>query len=154
MSKFFYLPTEIFNKQKKITVIQRIQTVFLALASCLNLGVYFTPVYDKAMQDPQQWIGIGLASALVIALILNLVSIFMYENRKNQMSWVKRGILLQVVSLGFAAGVLFSLGGIGTYLWDEALGTGLVILGLAGQILALRFIKKDDELVRSMDRIR
>ena len=70
------------------------------------------------------------------------------------MAWVKRAALFQVIGLGFCVGVLFSLGGIGTYLWDEALGTGLVFAGLLFQILALRFIKKDEELVRSMDRIR
>ncbi|MBO6585161.1 MAG: DUF4293 family protein [Gracilimonas sp.] len=135
-------------------MIQRLQTVFLALASILNLSVYFTPIYEKAMNDPQLWIGIGLASSLLVALIINVFSIFLYNNRKNQIAWVKRAALFQVIGLGFCVGVLFSLGGIGTYLWDEALGTGLVIAGLLFQILALRFIKKDEELVRSMDRIR
>ncbi len=135
-------------------MIQRLQTVFLALASILNLLVYFTPIYEKAMSDPQLWIGIGLASSLLVALIKNVFSIFLYNNRKTQLAWVKRAALLQVIGLGFCIGVLFSLGGIGTYLWDEALGTGLVGVGLLLQILALRFIKKDEELVRSMDRIR
>lgn len=135
-------------------MIQRLQTVFLALASILNLSVYFTAIYEKAMSDPQLWIGIGLASSLLVAIILNVLSIFLYNNRKNQLSWVKRSALFQIIGLGFCVGVLFSLGGIGTYLWDEALGTGFVFLGLIFQILALRFIKKDEELVRSMDRIR
>ena len=82
------------------------------------------------------------------------VSIFMYSNRKNQLSWVKRGALAQVIAMGFCFGVIFSLGGIGRYLWDEALGTGLVILGFVFQLLAMRFIQKDEKLVRSMDRIR
>lgn len=106
------------------------------------------------MQDPQLWIGIGLASSLLIAIGLNVVSIFLYESRKNQISWVKRAAFFQIIALGFSVGVLFSLGGIGSYLWDEALGTGMIVLGFAGQLLALRFIKKDEELVRSMDRIR
>lgn len=135
-------------------MIQRLQTVFLVLASLLNLGAYFTPIYEKAMADPQLWIGYGLAISLVIPMMLNVVCVFLYENRKNQIIWVKRSALLQVVAFGFCVGVLFSLGGIGTYLWDEALGTGLVFIGLIFQILALRFIRKDEELVRSMDRIR
>jgi hypothetical protein len=135
-------------------VIQRFQTVFLAVATLLNLSVYFTAIYDKAMSDPQMWIGIGLATSLLIAMVLNVVSIFLYNTRTNQISWVKRAGLFQVIGLGFCVGVLFSLGGIGTYLWDEALGTGFVVLGLIAQILALRFIRKDEELVRSMDRIR
>ncbi len=135
-------------------MIQRLQTVFLALATLANLLVYFTPIYEKAMSDPQKWIGIGLASSLLIAMALNVVCMFIYQNRNNQITWVKRAALFQVIGLGFSVGVLFSLGGIGTYLWDEALGTGLVFLGLILQVLALRFIRKDEELVRSMDRIR
>lgn len=135
-------------------MIQRFQTVFLALATLLNLSVYFTPIYEKAMNDPQQWIGIGMASSLLIAMVLNVVSIFLYNNRRNQIVWVKRSALFQVIGFGFCVGVLFSLGGIGTYLWDEALGTGLVFFGLIFQVLAMRYIRKDEELVRSMDRIR
>lgn len=135
-------------------MIQRPQTVFLAIATILNLSVYFTPIYEKAMADPQQWIGYGLASSLLIAMVLNVISIFLYQNRKNQINWIKRSALFQVIAFAFCVGVLLSLGGIGTYLWDEALGSGLALLGLVFQILAMRFIRKDDELVRSMDRIR
>lgn len=135
-------------------MIQRIQTVFLAVATLLNLSVYFTPIYEKAMADPQLWIGYGLAISLLVAMVLNVLSIFLYNNRKNQITWVKRSALFQVIAFGFCIGVLLSLGGIGTYLWDEALGSGLTLLGLIFQILAMRYIRKDEELVRSMDRIR
>lgn len=135
-------------------MIQRLQTLFLALATLLNLSAYFTPIYEKAMDDPQQWIGLGLAISLMIAMVSNVVSIFLYKNRRNQIVWIKYSALFQVIGFGFRTGVLFSLGGIGTYLWDEALGTGLVFLGLIFQILAIRFVRKDEELVRSMDRIR
>ncbi|MFP8489522.1 DUF4293 domain-containing protein [Gracilimonas sp. Q87] len=135
-------------------MIQRIQTVFLALAAILNFIVYFTPVYDKAMSDPQTWIGYGLAIALVLPIILNIYSIFLYNNRPSQISWIKISALLQVIALGFGVGVLLSLGGFGTYMWDEALGSGLIFLGLLFQILAIRNIRKDEELVRSMNRIR
>ena len=135
-------------------MIQRIQTVFLALAAISNIGVYFTPIYTRAMEDPQQWIGFGLAISLVVAAIVSLYSIFLFSNRKSQIAWVKRAAFVQIISLGFSIGVFFSLGGIGTYLWDEAIGTGLIVLGFIFQFLALRFINKDEKLVRSMDRIR
>lgn len=136
------------------TVIQRIQTVFLILAALTTLGAYFTPVYTRAMEDPQLWIGWGMATSMAVAMILSLFSVTRYKDRKNQISWVKRGMIAQIIALGFCTGVLFSLGGIGTYLWDEALGTSLVGLGFICQLLGLRYIRKDEELVRSMDRIR
>lgn len=106
------------------------------------------------MQDPEIWIGYGLATALVVPVILSLIAIFLYENRKKQIKLVKLDLLFQVISLGFAAGVLLSLGGIGTYLWDEALGTLIIVVSMLFMLLAVRAIRKDDELVRSMDRIR
>lgn len=135
-------------------MIQRSQTIFLALSVISSFLVYFTPVYDKAMQDPQMWIGYGLASGLALAMILSMFSIFKYSDRKSQIKWVKIAMLFQLAGIGFAVGVLFSLGGIGTYLWDEAIGAGLAVLGLLFQGLANRSIKKDLELVRSIDRIR
>lgn len=135
-------------------MLQRPQTIFLVLSALSSLAVYFTPVYDKALQDPQLWIGYGLVIGLAIPIILSIFSIFKYSDRKNQIKWIKVAMLFQLAGIGFAVGVLFSLGGIGTYLWDEALGSGLALLGLFFQGLAIRFIKKDLELVRSIDRIR
>ncbi|MGB0346135.1 MAG: DUF4293 family protein, partial [Balneolaceae bacterium] len=117
-------------------------------------SAYFTPIYSRAMEDPQLWIGYGLAISLSLAMVVTISSIFLFKNRTNQMIWVKRAMLIQVIGMGFCFGVLLSLGGIGTYLWDEALGTGLVILGFLLQLLGLRFIHKDEKLVRSIDRIR
>ena len=135
-------------------MIQRLQSIFLALSVLTTGGAFFTPIYDRAMEDPQVWIGYGLAISLTIAMILTLVSIFFFKNRSTQMMWVKRAMMIQIISLGFCIGILFSLGGIGLYLWDEALGSGLVFLGFILQMLGLNFINKDEKLVRSMDRIR
>lgn len=135
-------------------MIQRPQTILLILSFFSSLAVYFTPIFDKAMQDPQLWIGYGLAIALAVAMIIALASVFKYKDRKAQIKWVKIAMIPQLISFGLAAGVLFSLGGIGTYLWDEAIGTGLIVLALLFLGLANRFIKKDLDLVRSIDRIR
>jgi hypothetical protein len=135
-------------------VIQRLQTVFLALAILITLATYFTPIYDRAMEDPQRWIGYGLAASLLISVLISGVSIFLFKNLKNQINWIKKAALFQVIGLGFCFGVLLSLGGIGRYLWDEALGTMLVILGFLLQLLAIRYIHKDEKLIRSIDRIR
>lgn len=135
-------------------MIQRPQTLFLALSALLNIVVFFTPIFDKAMQDPQAWIGYGFAASLAISGLLAIASIFKYADRKEHIKWVKISMIPQIVALAFAVAVLFSLGGIGTYLWDEAIGTGIIVLALLFLGLSVRFIKKDLELVRSIDRIR
>lgn len=135
-------------------MIQRPQTIFLAFAVIANLIVFFTPIYRHAVNDPAGWIGLGFAISLTLAMIIALVSIFLFKNRINQLRWVKMATYIQIVGLGFAAGVLFSLGGFGTFLWREVLSSGLIVIALAMFWLAGRSIKKDEELVKSMDRIR
>ena len=135
-------------------MIQRIQTVLLFLAFMLDGLAFFNPIYSHAMDDPQVWIGIGFALLLTAAGIMSMLCIFFYKDRPKQKTWVKRTMLIQVLATGWSVGILFSLGGFGTFLWDETLGIGFIVLALVLQALALRYIKKDEELVKSMDRIR
>ena len=85
-------------------MIQRIQSVFLVLATIFNLSVYFTPIYTRAMEDPQQWIGFGLAISLIVAAVLSIYSIFLFNNRTNQINWVKKAALLGfgITAIGFS----------------------------------------------------
>lgn len=135
-------------------MIQRPQTIFLSLSVLFNLITFFTPIYRHAIVDPAAWFGYGLAIALTLPMVLSAISVFLFRNRQNQLKWVKLATYIQIVALGFAIGTLFSLGGFGKFLWKEILSTGLVVLTLASLWQAGRLIKKDEELVKSMDRIR
>lgn len=135
-------------------MIQRPQTLYLLFASLINVGVFFTPVYSRAMEDPVPWIGFGLAIALTLAMIVSIAAIFLYTNRTLQLKVVKGGTYLQIIAFGSAVGVLFSMSGLGIDLWPEAIGMTLIIISLAMFWLAGRNIKADEELVQSMDRIR
>jgi len=95
-----------------------------------------------------------MAISLTVPMLLAVISIFLYKNRKNQLKWVKAATYFQIVALGFAFGILFSLGGFGKFLWKEALSCGVVIVSLISLWQAGRLIKRDEELVQSMDRIR
>lgn len=135
-------------------MIQRIQTVLLFLAFLLNGSVFFNALYSHAVDDPQSWIGIGFAIILTIAALGSLAAIFLYKNRQNHLRWVTRLLIPQVIAIGFAGGIYISLGGFGTYLWDESIGLFLLLLALGCQLYARKKIKDDIELVKSMDRIR
>lgn len=106
------------------------------------------------MADPAIWIGYGFAGTLTAAMLTTVISIFQYTDRKVQLNWVKTGTYIQITGLAFGAGILFSLGGFGTFLWEEAIALLLILAGLMAYWLAGRSIKKDQELVKSMDRIR
>lgn len=133
---------------------QRIQSLFLALSAIVNLGIFFSPIYRHAVNDPSVWISSGLAISLTAAMLISVISIFLYKNRTKQLKWVKIGIYIQIIALGFSAGVLFSLGGFGVFLWQESMSVFFLFLSLALMWRAGRNIKKDEDLVRSMDRIR
>lgn len=135
-------------------MIQRIQSVLLFLAFLLNGSIFFNALYHHAIEDPQAWIGIGFAIIVTIAALSSLGTVFLYKNRENQLRWVTRLLISQVVAIGFAVGIYISLGGFGTYLWDETIGLGLLFLAFLCQLYARKRIKDDIELVKSMDRIR
>lgn len=135
-------------------MIQRIQSVLLFLAFFLDGGVFFNALYSHAMDDPQAWIGMGFTLILTLALLGSLGCIFLYNNRKNQLRWVKILLLVQVVAFGFGLGIYISLGGFGAYLWDETIGLGLLFLAFVAQLYARKKIRDDIDLVKSMDRIR
>ncbi|MEX2600867.1 MAG: DUF4293 family protein [Balneolaceae bacterium] len=135
-------------------MIQRLQTLFLILAGVINLFIFFTPLYRHAVRDPQGWIGTGFAIFLTGAMLFAVVSTFFYKNRKRQLVWVKAGTCFQIAALAVGTSILFTLGGFGTFLLTEALSLFFILIGLISYWQAGRFIKKDEELVRSMDRIR
>lgn len=135
-------------------MIQRIQSILLFLAFLLDGGVFFNAIYHQAMTDPRMWIGISFAIILTLSALGSLVLVFLYKNRENQLSWVSRLLIIQVIAFGFAVGIYISLGGFGTYLWDETIGLGLLFLAFVSQLYARKKIKDDIELVKSMDRIR
>lgn len=135
-------------------MIQRIQSVFLLLATILNGSVFFNALYSHAMDDPQAWIGIGFAIFLTLAALASLACISLYKNRENQIRWVSRSMILQLVVLGYGIGILISLGGFGSFLWDETLGVIMLAIALISQLYARKKIRDDIELVKSMDRIR
>ncbi len=135
-------------------MIQRIQTVYLSLATFLTICVAFTPIYNRIMDEPQTWIGICFVAALLLSMIINVFSIGLYNDREKQLKRIKIARVFQLVGLAVATAVLFTLDGFGLYLWAEILGTILILLGFILQMLAVRAIKKDEELVRSIDRIR
>ncbi|MDI6401329.1 DUF4293 family protein [Balneolaceae bacterium ANBcel3] len=135
-------------------VIQRIQTLFLLLIIPLNAGFVFTPMFSHAMLDPQGWLSNGLIAALLFSILLSVYTVAQFRNRHNQIKWVKRAMLFQIIAIGMVVGVFFTVGRLGSHLLAEAYSIGLLLSGLLLQYLALHYINKDIEKVASMDRIR
>lgn len=143
-------------------MIQRIQSVFLALAALCSFGLFGTDtaetptaipgseVFSDAhltLFDSPLLIGGALGAGLV-----TLIAIFMFRNRRLQQ------ILCNVAIFLVAAYVAY-----GGLLWynDRAAeqaqvepGIALPLLTVVFTVLASNYIKKDEKLVRSADRLR
>ena len=156
-------------------MIQRIQTIFLALVVIINVVSSFLPIMglsgtegDFIMNNYKtisaadgsilvKNMGVGVMQGLV--LVVALVMIVMFKNRSLQIKLGKLNILL--IALGIAAIVMYSdiaKSAIGQNPEDVIvnfkLGAIVPVLSLILTYLAIRFIKKDDALVRSADRLR
>ncbi|MGF1533092.1 MAG: DUF4293 domain-containing protein [Bernardetiaceae bacterium] len=156
---------------------QRIQTVFLALTAILMLLVVFLPIWEKSspegeylvisaiqMQHIKDNIEVAghnqptayLAVLAVLAALVSIYNILSYKKRLLQIKLAALSNLLITLFVGvtfywiYTADAWFSPPAHGDYL----AGAYLPLLALLCNMLAIRGIKKDEALVRSMDRLR
>ncbi|CAN5323856.1 DUF4293 domain-containing protein [soil metagenome] len=165
-------------------MIQRVQSIFLFLVSlCMFLMIFF-PLWEKISVEDQQVVTLTaftlthysidttteappvvinqrqtffIAILAVIAALVALYSIFQYRNRLTQMKLGALNSLLMGITLGISLYFATSIGEEmlrpdlqGTY----KLGFFLPAFALIFNVIANRFIRRDEKLVRSVDRIR
>jgi Domain of unknown function (DUF4293) len=163
-SGFLSLPAN-HRIQKKYIMIQRIQSVFLLLAAASGFGLLATPIAttpegvenSTLFSDSFYSVGDnpGLMVLFALAGVLALVSIFLFKNRQAQMKITRFAIIADVLGLVLAV-LLFwqDVQNLAAAAINDAAGSYLPFAFLLFGILALRFMRKDERLVRSMDRLR
>jgi peptidoglycan/LPS O-acetylase OafA/YrhL len=106
-------------------------------------------------EEPEIIMTVMPFSILIMLIpLVAVVAIFLYKNRKVQMKMVVALMLLIIAVIALAVYYVYSV--INTYDSELMFGYKLVlpVLMLIFSILAYRRIKKDEELVRSYDRLR
>jgi hypothetical protein len=150
-------------------MIQRIQSLFLLLAALIAVALFFIPseliiftksnelMYAYTMNPfgvPQGTSAIiyGLFIANLGVFLFSMVAIFQYKNRKRQMKTSRGVLILSVIQMGqlFAFTLYRADFHEKVYTWAAFLPVGSIVFVLLAGI----FIKKDEDLVRSADRIR
>ena len=131
-------------------MIQRIQSIYLLVAAISMILISFkVPVYTlneilfMAQDDTKMFI------LTIVGAILSLLGLFMFKNRKFQMKLIRLTVLIQMI-IGVRIFMLFNKFEVvlnNTFLF-------LMAFNLIALIMAYRGVKKDDDLVRSVDRIR
>lgn len=158
-------------------MIQRVQTIFLLLVViCMGVTIGTTlwvqgptPEGDswelsafmmsnldasgEMIQSSSKWYIAALAS---FAGLLALISIFQYRNRAKQMML---NMVNSLIMVGAVVAVFLTTNGVNTAIGSTEsgsyqLGFWTILAAMVCNMLANRFIKKDEALVRSVDRIR
>lgn len=158
-------------------MIQRIQTVYLLLAAISGVLTFFLP-FAHFLQDGMKLseyavfgffnvqsdifesngpFGFPAWIFSVLAVVFPAVAVFLYKNRPLQLRMARMGFLMNlgfIVYLFFAIDTLFEQ----NYGPDQEVlyhvGFYLPVVAIAFLFLAVRGIKKDEALVKSLDRIR
>ncbi|WP_428743335.1 DUF4293 domain-containing protein [Tenacibaculum sp.] len=136
-------------------MIQRIQTLYLILVLGISSGLIFVFNLWKTKDglvvfamDNSISLGLFLGSA-----ILAIISIFMFKNRKLQFVLGRLNIILNFFLLGFFVYLSLNLSG-ETIVSEKGIGMFLPIISIVLLVLANKAIKKDEDLVKSVDRLR
>lgn len=136
-------------------MIQRIQTIYLFLAAVITGGLPFVFYLWKntsnsiiyAVNKPIV-LGIFIGAAL-----MSIAAIFMFKNRKSQFILNRLNIILNFILLIVLVYQSLSLSG-ETEVSEKGIGMLLPILSIVLLVLANKAIKKDEDLVKSVDRLR
>ena len=134
-------------------MIQRIQTLYLTLVVLLSVVLIYgvqTSILGLGFQGST---GVLVFGEGVLSVLLAVGSIFWYRNRQNQFVINRLNLISQLFLLGFF--VYRSLNVSGEVVTSEkGIGMLIPIFSIVFLVLANRAIKKDEDLVKSADRLR
>jgi hypothetical protein len=139
----------------KLSMLQRIQTVYLFIAFLLSgVLIFFVSLWSNEAGQPVYVEEVLLALALFLAsAVLSLVTIFLFKNRKLQFVLGRVNILLNFILLGVFVYWSLTLPG-EMDISEKGIGMFVPVLSIVFLVLANKAIKKDEDLVKSADRFR
>ncbi len=164
-------------------MIQRIQSVYLLLAFISSALLLYFPIYELVVtiggdESSALFGGNGLVMEngegssfpfyllFITMAMLSIIALFFYKNRKKQLLVARLNLILNgFVVIGFFAFSLFGKSSLkekvvemGQDLNDVEFNFGigyyLLFVSIPFIILAIRGIRRDDSLIKSLDRLR
>ncbi|WP_136479914.1 DUF4293 domain-containing protein [Cognatitamlana onchidii] len=136
-------------------MLQRIQTIYLLCAAGVSAGLIYvfelwvTEEGVKVFAANQSYV----FAAFLTSAFFSLVAIFRYKNRKSQFILGRLNIILNFILLGFFVYQSLNVSG-ETAVSEKGIGMLLPIVSIVFLALANKAIKKDEDLVKSVDRLR
>ena len=149
------------NKKETITLaaklygmLQRIQTLYLFLSSlCTGALPFVFPLFtidanSYFAHDQPAYLGLFAASTLI-----TVWTIFKYKTRQTQFVLGRLSIMLNLILLGLFVYRLLNLSG-EFQNSENGIGLFLPVVSIVLVVLANKAIKKDEALIKSIDRLR
>ena len=136
-------------------MIQRIQSIYLLVVVLINGALpFWLPLWTDDQSKPvyaqDELLVLG---GFGLVTVLALGAIFMYKNRKNQFVINRLNMIFNLFLLGFFVYRSLTISG-ETNVSEKGIGMLLPIVSIVFLVLANKAIKKDEDLVKSVDRLR
>ena len=151
-------------------MIQRIQSIYLAIAILAMSFALFLPFATySVLEETTEYSAFGferhkelsfffpVVYPIVLSLVLSLLAVFSFKNRKRQLMFNKINFLVVMVSIVFIFvnfNQIESTFSLVPEKIDYGIGIFFPILAFVAIIMASRAINQDEKLIKSMDRIR
>ncbi len=152
-------------------MLQRIQTVFLGLAALLSVGLYVWPVGTFSVENGKIILSVfgltnsagnSITNTYPIAILTGIISfllLFQIFSFKRRIRQIQTGIAIVVLIF-----VWYLINGIYVYSYfqefnimlsiDPCVSLFIPVVMVVLVLIGNKYIKKDEDLVRSVDRIR
>ncbi|MDN6311177.1 MAG: DUF4293 domain-containing protein [Flavobacteriaceae bacterium] len=136
-------------------MIQRVQSFYLVIVVILNAVIFnLLPATDfefnLILGENTYWI---ISALFHLSALLALISIFKYKDRKLQFVLGRVNMLLNSVLVGVFVYGSLNLPGENDFS-EKGIGVLLPIISIVFIVMANKAIKKDEDLVKSVDRFR
>lgn len=136
-------------------MIQRIQTIYLCIVALLAglLPIWLSLWVDAEGNEVFASSDVLLSVSFYVSAALAIIAIALFKNRKNQFVVNRLNMILNLFLLGFFVYRSLNLSG-ETLVSEKGIGMLIPIISIVFLVLANKAIKKDEDLVKSVDRLR
>jgi len=129
-------------------MLQRIQTIWTLLAVLAAVFLFITG-QDVVISDAVPVLNIGC----IVLVITGALSIFSFKNRKRQILLNTISIIINALLIGVLAYWLLNLSG-GIHFPEKGIEPIFPLIAVICLLIANIYIRKDERLVKSVDRLR
>ncbi len=135
-------------------MIQRIQSIYLLLVAIIaGLGLYLPLWKNNENIVEKGFENTYILVLFAIVIVLSIVAIFMFKNRKLQFVLGRFNILINILLLSVFGYYTQNFSG-EALVSEKEIGLSIPFISIVLLYMANKAIKKDEELVKSVDRLR